>query len=345
MMGRWHREQEEYFDVANREQPIGEYRADVLIGKYALEFQHSDAYAEHQIRNKNKVYEENGIIPIWILDVDDRLFIQENRFILQCFVIPYFRTCKNIYLSFNDFILQIRISGEIIVENEFTNAFELIGYLSEFEFYNNLKSGIQLENIIFDSSMEPIISMIPNRNDQEIIPKFYYIQMGAGSGKTYSICKECFENDNKDIIILSKMNSAKGEVAEKIIEVMNDINTQIHDENDKWKLINLNRDENYDLIYEEFYEIDHPNEPMIDRDDRYQRLILKRRDIEKKIVIATVDSFMVSCLRDNGRVINEITTDMFSYIAASNVQINTNIVYKDIQRTNACTHIPYHVDF
>lgn len=73
-MSEWHRAWQERFPIENREVVVehgGEkHRADVLIGKYVLEFQHSPISAA-EVERRNGFYVRAGYQVIWVFDVSE----------------------------------------------------------------------------------------------------------------------------------------------------------------------------------------------------------------------------------------------------------------------------------
>lgn len=82
-MSEWHRSWQEKFPVENREVVVdnGEerHRADVLIGKYVIEFQHSSISVD-EVWRRNDFYISAGYNVIWVFDVIDEY---ENEYIIE----------------------------------------------------------------------------------------------------------------------------------------------------------------------------------------------------------------------------------------------------------------------
>lgn len=243
---RWHRHQKSFFRIVERRVPSHDlvhpyYQADAICDRLAFEFQRAPTHSERELYLKNSSYIAENLIPVWILYMNNRLQIRENnviRLTLDGNYRPYF-TCPHLYFSYKHKIIHIdaqtHISNEdatndadffddtnddenIVNEDEndenALSIFRISGYMNEVDFYVYINEHKQLPpNELFNRILET------EYND--VKPNIKYIQMGAGSGKTFYICKKCFDKDikNEDIIILTKVNSAKEEIAQKLFEV------------------------------------------------------------------------------------------------------------------------------
>ena len=244
---RWHRHQKSFFQIVERRVPSHNhvhsyYKPDTIVDRLAFEFQRAPTHNDRELYLKNSSYIAENLIPVWILYMNNRLQIRENnviRLTLDGNYKPYF-TCPHLYFSYKHKIVHIDAqtyisndddaandanffddtnndeddNDENIVDENALSVFRISGYMNEVDFYNYINEHKQLPpNELFNRILET------EYND--VKPNIKYIQMGAGSGKTFYICKKCFDKDikNEDVIILTKVNSAKEEIAQKLFEV------------------------------------------------------------------------------------------------------------------------------
>lgn len=248
-MSEWHRDWQECFDIT--EEPIGNRRADAMVGNKILEFQHSRITKE-EINSRTNNYKDYEVF--WIIDCRNAIEVDNkgNTYLIK-FETDYwkyknFESLKYIYLDNGNRIFRIKPSDVK------SNMIEVADYKIKNEFIAYLKN----ETIKWED----------NFIEQGII---YYNQRGAGCGKTYESIQLLQSNQFKDketFIYLTKMNSAK--------DVINyELKEQIKDN----KLNSLEFGENHNY-----------------KDDRGRQFklnfwIKEDDDIEKEIIIGTMDSF------------------------------------------------------
>lgn len=193
-MTEWHKEWETHFE--NTEISIGNRRADAIVGKNVLEFQHSNISLEN-VTARSADWKKFGYKIHWIIDCNNAIEISElyNNSYLITFKIDAWKyehfTCeKYIYLNIDDKIFKInpnKVKSNMIDVNEY-----------------KLKS-------LFIESLSMNINIW---DDIEIVQcSLYHNQRGAGCGKTFESI-QLLENEETfkhktTFIYLTKMHSAK----------------------------------------------------------------------------------------------------------------------------------------
>lgn len=210
-MGIWHKTQQSYFK--NTEITISNFRADAVKDNFAFEFQDKHLMYEFEIIEKNIEYVKNNFIPIWVLNINDHAIILDKQLIIDKDYIKPYLNCDHLYYSFNNNIIK---------------STDLNHYIPEKEFYENFSLELEFNNT-------PVLP-------ENFTQNFEYIQMGAGSGKTYSLVKDVLTNDNKINILITKVNVAKDTIFDKFKEVCENENLKypenITPENKKYYILN-----------------------------------------------------------------------------------------------------------
>ena len=194
-MNNWHRKQQSYFK--NTEIPIANYRADAVLNNMVFEFQDKHIMTKEEINRKNTIYKSHHYIPVWILNMNYRMIIKDDHNIKCNNFIDEYVNCENLFLSHNN---QIIIPSQPVA-------------MSEKSFYNYIK----------------IHKCLPPKSEFKSLPKkirypfeLKYQQYGAGGGKTYGIIKDIVKQMQSikdfNVIILTKVHTAKSEIRKKLIE-------------------------------------------------------------------------------------------------------------------------------
>lgn len=281
--GYWHKHQKEYFK--NTEIKVCNFRADAVENNFAFEFQDKHLMTSDEIQNKEKVYSENNYITIWILNMNKRAIICDNHLLVD-------KDFINDYLRNNSNILNINTLNKKYVFYSYRNYIyyykDLLNCISEEDYYN----------IIINENK------LPSKDDYNMIltddnytPELNYIQMGAGSGKTYGLVKKVLEENNKVSILVSKTNIAKDAIYNKIPEILKE-NDNIIVNNNKGNI------KNNKIIFEEtvnktinskkYYVVEYNN---------------------SIIIIATVDSFLYNFISNKSKEQLQNNINIFSYAA------------------------------
>ena len=296
--GRWHRHQKDYFK--NTEIKICNFRADAVENNFAFEFQDNHIMTSKEIKEKEKVYSENNYITIWILNMNKRAIICDNKLLVD-----------------NDFINDyLQNNPELIKPNTLNKKYVFYSYRNHIYYYNNLNNCITEDNyynIIINENK------LPSKDDYNITlpddnytPELNYIQMGAGSGKTYGLVKKVFEENNKVSILVSKTNIAKDAIYNKISEILKE-NDNIIVNNKKGIIKNkkiIFADENNKLKNKKYYVVEYKN---------------------SIIIIATVDSFLYNFISNKSKEELQNNINIFSH-AAENFNKETskiNLTFKN----------------
>lgn len=249
-MGRWHKEWQECFD--NTEIEIGDRRADAVVGKVVLEFQHSHI-TQNNIQARTSNYESNGYELYWVIDCNDSINVTETngKYLIE-FVKDRWK-CDNFkdgpkYIYLNHKCRLYRIEPKNIQ----SDMIKVPDCKTELEFVTCVKNGHTEWNITD-----------PERGT------IYYNQRGAGCGKTYESiqllgCDTKF-SDKDTFIYLTKMHSAK--------EVIYNELTEQYKNN---KLSNLEQ------------VVENPDKGI----KQYKVAYRNKQGDEKKIIIGTIDSFV-----------------------------------------------------
>lgn len=338
---KWHRHQKSFFQIVERRvrshnQIHSYYQADAICDRLAFEFQRAPIHSDRELHLKNSSYIAENLIPVWILYMNNRLQIREVNVItltLDGNYRPYF-ACPHLYFSYKHKIIHIDTQTRFNNNDDATNdanffddtddendyivdenvntlsVFRISGYMDEVDFYDYINEHKQLPpNELFNKILET------EYND--VKPNIKYIQMGAGSGKTFYICKKCFDRDikNENIIILTKVNSAKEEIAQKLFEVKEYLR------------------KNYNSIYYIYCSGELIND-WNDENAKFNKAarsfnfdITSDNNFNRKVVIATIDSFVYTYYGEMNFK-NLIAQDIFR--AAAREMGNGTIVAHDI---------------
>ena len=263
-MSEWHKNWQNYFPELTVEKQIGNRRADVCTGYNVLEFQHSKI-DKKLINARSFNYCKYNLH--WIIDCNNGRIILSNNYITfkELWIYNHFKDIDLIYLDYNDNIYMISpkdvYDNEILIDN------------------NNIKSKEDFIKYIlnYDLSIlknEKINVWIYNKTKLEGI--IYYNQRGAGCGKTVESI-QLIQNkdfDKKEIFIyLTKVNSAKDNIYEKIIEL-----------NDE-KIININ-------FMQNIKNIDEVKIKNGSGEGGKYNIEFEYNGVKKEIKIGTIDSFI-----------------------------------------------------
>ena len=270
MNNEWHKKQQSYFD--NKEVSIAKYRADAVYDKFAFEFQDKHIMTKDDIDDKNEAYEDNGYTPVWILNMNNRMMITIKHDIKCNGFIDDYKDCENLFLSYNDQIIFYKNSRA----------------MDEDAFYKYIKEYHALPS---DSCYEiPKVIRYPF--------ELKYIQYGAGGGKTYGIVEDTVKQmesvEGFNVIILTKVHTAKSEIRKKLLE-------------------------------------DFKRESLIDKSSKNGKYYEFRLN-SGCLVIATVDSFLYNVL-DKKYLSNTHSQQMFNALAKSlkdENKLSANILFKTI---------------
>jgi hypothetical protein len=198
-MSKWHKKWQEYFD--DTEIPIGNRRADAVVGNRILEFQYS-RITTINIDDRTSNYKNYEVF--WIIDCRDVIEIENTN---DTYIIKFL----NDHWKYKNFINQPYIyleNGNRIFRIKPTdvksNMIEVANYKVTNEFIDYLKN----DTIIWEDN--PI--------EQGVI---YHNQRGAGCGKTYESI-QLLQGDkftHKEIFIyLTKIHSAKDVIYDELKE-------------------------------------------------------------------------------------------------------------------------------
>ncbi len=258
MPGQWHNRMEAYF-TGNTEIKIGGLIADAVIDNICFEFQHSNKSVD-SITHKNKVYNDNGKLTVWILDMTGHMVVTADNNIYCDEYIDSFTDCEHVYLSFNGLIIPITLKRNI-------DSYEVTGCIGESVFYTYINEHDELPSAdIFSGLLKQTV--LKNK------PVFEFVQKGAGSGKTYSIWLTVLEAKHDNYFVITKTNSAKDEIKDKALKVL--MNESINGITYSYE--DTRNDDNND-------------------DTRFYNINVKRNgEVITNVTIATVDSFLYSCV-------------------------------------------------
>ena len=259
MPGAWHNEWQSHFckkevTITNKNfcTPSKTRRADVLLNKYIIEFQHSEPKNRREIQSRQIDWKHENKEIIWIIDgnfscnitpISDKRYIIEYMFLHWKF--KDFLTYDKIYLDINEQIYEIRPKFVKSV------MIEVDAPVNKNTFINALKKE-QLD--IFNRT-------IKTRT------KIYIKQQGAGNGKTWGIIQLLIHKDfdkYENFIYLTKQHSA-----------VNVIKNELDKQMKYGELPNIK------IISEK-----------LDRKKYIIKLINTQTNTETKIIIGTMDSFM-----------------------------------------------------
>ncbi len=283
--GRWHEQQKAHFNKKNTEIKICNFRADAIEDNFAFEFQDNHIMTSEEIKNKEKVYSENNLITVWLLNMNNRAIICDNELLVD-----------------KDFINDyIQDNSELIKSDDLNKRYVFYSYRNHIYYYNDLSKCINEDkyyNIIINKHK------LPTKDDYNIIlnddnytPELNYIQMGAGSGKTYSLVKTVLEENNRISILVSKTNIAKDAIYNKIPEILK--------ENDNI-IVNNNKGiiKNNKIIFEE-------TDNKTNNSKKYYVVEYNN----STIIIATVDSFLYNFISNKSKEQLQNNINIFSYAA------------------------------
>lgn len=193
-MSEWHKNWQSKFE--RTEISIGNRRADAVVHKSVIEFQHSNI-SKTEINNRTLNYTNFGYKTLWVIDCNNCISIEKTLddmdlviFNKKSWICDNFIDLPLIYLSFDNKIALIdpkNIKSRMIVVGEWKSENE---YILSLKKNMNIFKNIRIEN-----------------------GKIYYNQRGAGCGKTYESVQLMNNDkrfDNKSVYIyLTKMHSAK----------------------------------------------------------------------------------------------------------------------------------------
>lgn len=271
--GKWHTHQESFFN--EQVNKIGNCIPDSVISskenKFAFEFQDKHKMTLEEVDNKNKIYVYYNYNPIWIIRIDNYAVIKDNLLVYNKSSISEYQNCKYLYLSYNKLIFHPKVLSKCLPEDIFYNIFIKDNKIPTEKYF---------------------INVLPKTKNE---PTFNFIQMGAGSGKTYSIMVDALKNNNITII-LTKVNIAKDAIFNKVYEIL-DSNEEITvNSNEKIKIQNLNNE----LLN---------NKRLMN----LKQYIVEYKD--KVIIIATVDSFLYNFIDEESKKQLSQQLDTFKYAA------------------------------
>ena len=246
----WHKDWQNNFE--QKEIPIGNHIADVIVDNIIIEFQHSYISKEDvESRNKNSI--NNNKLLYWVIDCNNTIEVNKIGDILMIYFFcdfwkfEHFICHKFIFLHFEDKIYKVN-------PNEIkSNMIDVIECKTMKEFIKSIKNKINIWS-------------------EEEIPQcmLYHNQRGAGCGKTYESIQLMDKNEkfkHKNIFIyLTKAHTAKDVIYNELLEQYN-----------RGSLNNLEIPEEGYNISGKQYKINYNN---------------KETENECKIIIGTIDSFM-----------------------------------------------------
>lgn len=309
-VGGWHQQQQDYFSKDNQEQKIGQCRADVIWNNYAIEIHDKHKMTKEEIYNKEKYYNNNNYITIWIINCNRNSIIYQGKIKIDKLIIDLFDTSNKKYNFYN-------YKGKIFNKNNTSK------YMFEKDFYSIIKNENRIPE---DKDFNKEIPFYTNY----VKPLLFFKQMCAGSGKTFTTVKEILDNINNNMfIVLTKIHSAKDAILEKFNEILED--------NEEIKINNILCINNKDNL---------KFQPKNNEDkEKYYNNVIKKKyyNIEynnKNIIIATIDSFLYNFVDINKQDLI-MHTDVFTYMASNLNLLNIKItnMYKNIDITNAVIYI------
>ena len=296
--GEWHKHQESFFN--EKVNKISYYIPDSVIStgknKFAFEFQDKHVLTHEYIYKKNNAYIKHNYNPIWIIRIDEYAVIENNNLRYNKSDIKIYEKCQYLYLSYNKLIFHPNKLSKCLPENDFYNIFINKNSIPVEDNFIDDIPGVQLNNSLFN-----------------------YIQMGAGSGKTYSIMIDALQNDNITII-LTKVNIAKDAIFNKIHEILKE-NEEIIVNGFKMKIQDINN-------------ILHTNKNLLNT----KQYIVEYKD--KIIIIATVDSFLYNFIDDDSKKQLSQQLDTFKYVTQNFQEVERiNHIYKGKNIDGATVYI------
>jgi hypothetical protein len=246
----WHKDWQNNFE--QKEIPIGNHIADVIVDNIIIEFQHSYISKEDvESRNRNSI--NNNKLLYWVIDCNDTIEVNKIGDILMIYFFcdfwkfEHFICHEFIFLHFEDKIYKVN-------PNEIkSNMIDVIECKTKKEFIKSIKNKINIWS-------------------EEEIPQcmLYHNQRGAGCGKTYESIQLMDKNEkfkHKNIFIyLTKAHTAKDVIYNELLEQYN-----------RGSLNNLEIPEEGYNVSGKQYKINYNN---------------KETENECKIIIGTIDSFM-----------------------------------------------------
>jgi len=202
----WHKEWQSHFK--QKEIPIGNNIADVLMDDRIIEFQHSYISSEDVEERYNNAINNKKTLN-WVIDCNDTIEVNEvgNIFMIYFYndrwKFEHFKCHDFIYLNIDDKIYKIN-------PNEVkSNMIDVIEFKTKKEFIDSLKNNI---NIWSEEKVEQCI--------------LYHNQRGAGCGKTYESIQlmdkdERFKHKNL-FIYLTKAHTAKDVIYNELLDQYSD---------------------------------------------------------------------------------------------------------------------------
>lgn len=193
----WHIHQQDFFYDEYNEKHIGKYICDTVYKNIAIEFQDKHYMSKEEVMNKEIYYKNSNYIPVWVLNMNNRIVVNDDGEVnyFDDYVCNYIE-CVNLYISYNKCIYKHGVCK----------------CMKEYDFYDYIINNECLPH-------ENLFTLNLKCKIYSLYPEIEYVQMGAGSGKTFSICNECMKFEHENIIILTKVNSAKDEIMNKFFEV------------------------------------------------------------------------------------------------------------------------------
>lgn len=202
----WHQNWQKNFDEKHREIRVGNRRADVLIGNFALEFQHS-RIPKNNITDRTNNYVTKNKNVYWILECNKCIDVEQTvmghyfiYFNTHLWKFENFIDNDYIFLDHEDKIYKIKpknVKSCMITVGE---------YKTKQEFIDSIKNGINIWNDTIQIQSGII----------------YHNQRGAGCGKTYESI-QLLQNDarfkDKDTFLyLTKVHSAKEVIYNELMD-------------------------------------------------------------------------------------------------------------------------------
>jgi len=196
-MTEWHKEWQECFP--NTEIKIGNRRADAVVDKRVLEFQHSKI-SQEDIKARNDNYRKQGYKIFWIIDCNNGMQIERlSNTKVPTYLLTFmkegrwkydkFMDNKYIYLHYKSKIFKIN------PKHVKSNVIEITESMNENDFVEHITNNTL--------DWKPVIPKLGT---------IYFNQRGAGCGKTYESIQllQSDQFQDKEIFIyLTKVHSAK----------------------------------------------------------------------------------------------------------------------------------------
>lgn len=220
-MSEWYKNWQNFFLPSQREIKIGTKRADIIVKKLVIEFQHS-IISREEVDDRNKNAKKNMHEIIWVVD-GINVVLDENKL--------YFGNCRWINKSFkNTDHIFLHIGENIYKINT-----KVIKYSHFYEFLHKKSS-----DFLQDLKKGEIGNWEKIKNYSGTL---FFNQRGAGNGKTYESIQIVLEDSQfstkNTFIYLTKTHSAKEVIKQEFEEQIKGIEYN-KEENNKKYIYSLN---------------------------------------------------------------------------------------------------------